>query len=252
MRNKTYLAKLLLVLILIGCSTAQKRTGVQTYYVSADGNNKNNGLTEDKPFKTLRWAIRKAREGKIKTITVIGTLNDASEVQNDIASVFSIKDTGGMEITITGKPDAPEAERAVLSGLGVHKRVLSVEWKSNLRFEYIEISGGNTTVAGGGIAIMDQATVFLGDGVLVQNNRSESGGGGVAVRRTATFTVNGSALVTGNFAEEFPDVYRESGDTYEEFPDVYREPDDTYEESSDMYREPGDTYEEFPDMYLEE
>ena len=214
MRSKTYrfIIALLLALMFIGCSTvgnAGKSAGAQTYYVRFDGNNKNNGLTEDKPFKTLRWAIRKARESNIKTITVIGTLNDASEIQNDIASVFSVRDTGDTEITITGKPDASEAERAVLSALGVDKRVLSLEWKSNLRLEYIEISGGNALVAGGGIAVMDQATLSLGDGVLVRNNRSESGGGGIAVRNTASFTINGSASITGNFAPESPDVYQE-------------------------------------------
>jgi ABC-type glycerol-3-phosphate transport system substrate-binding protein len=51
-------------------------TGVTSYYVRADGNDKNTGTSEDSPFKTLTKALEAAEKTSVKKITVIGTLVD--------------------------------------------------------------------------------------------------------------------------------------------------------------------------------
>jgi hypothetical protein len=118
------------------------QTSGATYYVSATGNDENDGLTEATAFKTLSHASFQAKKSdNIKTITVIGTLNEASENNQRNDAVFALLFLDEEEpILITGIPNAPAGRRAVLSGAGVQKLGVSV-FLSNVRFEHIEISG---------------------------------------------------------------------------------------------------------------
>jgi hypothetical protein len=169
-----------------------------SYYVRADGSDRNDGLTEDTPFKTLRWAVDAADKGKIKTITVLGTLNAASEGQSSIYpdSVFIIRNTQS-EITIKGKGGG---EQGILSAAGANKRVLLVLGKSRIRLEHLRIEGGATEYSGAGIGILEQAQVTIGEGVTVQDNHSKSPGGGVG--GTGTFTMRGGTI-SGNTSARF-------------------------------------------------
>ena len=56
-----------------------------SYYVKATGNDANDGLTDATPFQTLAKAVDMAKHGGIKTITVIGTLDETSEANADEA-----------------------------------------------------------------------------------------------------------------------------------------------------------------------
>jgi hypothetical protein len=93
-----------------------------TYYVSAQGNDVNDGLTEATAFKTLSQALLVAgmSDTIIKTITVIGTLNQASEGRDSIAvfGITSLREEAS--ILITGIPNAPSGRRAVLSASGTY------------------------------------------------------------------------------------------------------------------------------------
>jgi hypothetical protein len=147
-----------------------------TYYVSAQGNNENDGLTEATAFKTLIHAFLQARNSDtiIKTITVIGTLNQTSE-GGDLSAVFSITlFRGEGPILITGIPNAPSGRRAVLSASGTQKGCVDVgsdPFKSfTVRFEHIDISGSAET----GLEVSFNTDVTLGPGAVVRNN---SGGG---------------------------------------------------------------------------
>ncbi|MDR3334957.1 MAG: hypothetical protein LBT13_08760 [Treponema sp.] len=196
------LVSILLTCVLMGCGTTGQDKLEQCYYVKADGNDAHEGRTEATALKNLRRAIYLAKTGTIKTIMVIGTLNIASELQINVNTfgVFAITETGKEEITITGKPDASATERAVLSGSDAGKAVIAIGGDSQVRFEYIEISGGESKEIGGGIIIIENAKVTLGNGAQVRGNRSQSGGGGAAVAGNGALTISGGEI-SGNQAE---------------------------------------------------
>lgn len=88
---------------------------VKSYYVSAQGNDEtNNGRTEATAFRTLRKAIEVASKGIIKRITIIGTLNQASENSSTMftKAVFFIEYNEEDELFITGKENASGKEKA--------------------------------------------------------------------------------------------------------------------------------------------
>ena len=217
-------------------TTAQN---LPSYYVSASGNNNNDGLSEDRPLRSLALASRRAESGSIKRITVIGTLNQQSEGGEDDGCVFPLEGGIATEIVISGKWGL---DRAVLSGAGSGKSVVNVS--GTTRFEHIEISGGELnaenkhgygiTIFGGtgtiGLGTVVRAnkgvgvdilvgTVFLaggdirdneGGGVLnsgtftmqsgsIRNNKVANGGG---VYNTGNFTMSGG-VISGNTATEF-------------------------------------------------
>jgi hypothetical protein len=180
-----------------------------TYYVSASGNDENDGLTEATAFKTLENAITMARSETIKTVTVIGTLNQVSESEAFLggiltgdSSVFTIMPVGDKPILITGLPNAPAGRRAVLSAVGTQKTGVYVT-RGAIRFEHIEISGSPET----GLLVGRNSSVILGpgsvvrnnqnsgvgvlgaltlDGGIVENNKRENSGGGIRVNGAFT------------------------------------------------------------------
>jgi hypothetical protein len=172
------------------------------YYVSAAGDNNNDGLSESSPFKMLRKALSEMETNRnIRTVIVIGTLDDYSEGTgaNNNLGVFSVACRAGLtNVTIKGKDDD-----AVLMST-VTKSVITV-MGVNVRFENITITGGNG-LAGGGIIVAAgsyreqlkftadgdiirgsdkvhwfDASVTLGPGAVVTGNRSQSNGGGISV-----------------------------------------------------------------------
>jgi tetratricopeptide (TPR) repeat protein len=153
--------------------------GDSSYYVRANGNDRNDGLSEDSPFRTLYRAVDAANKGNIKTITILGTLNAVSEGQNSFYpnAVFVITGTSGVEITIRGREEASEAEQGVLSAAGAGKQVISITKEARIRLEHIRIEGGNSKSFGAGICVEQLAQVTLGEGAVVQNNHSLNGGG---------------------------------------------------------------------------
>jgi hypothetical protein len=142
------------------------------YYVSAAGSDDNDGLSEATAFRTLGNAIVSTWLGGINAVTVIGTLNQASENRKDEDEVFSISNHfSDKSLLITGIPDAPPAKRAVLSAAGTQKNGVSSYGK--LRLEHIEISGSPKT----GLFLHVNSDVTLGYGAVVKNNS----GGGIVV-----------------------------------------------------------------------
>ena len=149
-------------------------TGVfaQNIYVSANGNDSNDGLSETRAVKSLDTAVKKASAAN-GNVVVIGTLNLQSEGYAGLlnkwsfGAVFSISDIT-RELIITGKPNAAGSERAVLSGAGSESMVL-IAANSIIRLEHIEISGGEGEY-GPGIGNDTNASITLGQGAVVRDN----------------------------------------------------------------------------------
>jgi len=215
--------KKVIVFLLLVCVCA----GVfaQTVYVSAKGNEDNSGLKETEPT-TFDMAIAKASFGQAKKIIVIGTLDvNSNGVKKRRDSVFTIidyrkiygaSDTPLGEITITGKPGAKGAERAVLSAKGSGTGcVLIYDIGDNplkIRFENIEISGtegenkglditgGQVTLGPGAVVcnnafvgiVVEEGTCVM-DGGEVSNNSTGVVVGGVVTLRNGSIRNNSSS-----------------------------------------------------------
>jgi hypothetical protein len=181
-----YFRNLLILTVLFVFSTSFAGAGaisdpagtVRSYYVSASGNDGNNGLSEVFAFKTLAKAVEVASNGNFKRVTVIGVLDNETENSNaranvwNMDSVFNIANSGDVAITIAGKLDTG----ATLQG-GDGKRVISIRGDSNIRFENILITGGYTKAEGGGIYATDGSTITLAGGAVISGNLSSEGGG---------------------------------------------------------------------------
>jgi len=146
MKRKTSVKGILVALILItlclGNIYAQSGASV---YVSATGIDTNNGRSEDKPFRTFAKAFKTAVDNKINTITVIGTLNLATEQTPGRDALFELecKDNSRV-ITITGREDGRRSDKAILSGKGSKLPVVGV-FGGKYIFRNIEISGTEYT-----------------------------------------------------------------------------------------------------------
>jgi hypothetical protein len=181
----------------------QKNEGM-FFYVKANGDDRNDGFSVKKPFKTLAHAVAMAKYQGIQTIVISGTLDEKSESApgttslNDVdsKSVFYLKDSGKDPITIIGR------NHAQLRGKYAHadfnknslstdaKRVIRVAGNSNIIFKNIVITGGYADsiagngmalAEGGGILVTANATITLGEGAVIKHNYAILRGGAVAV-----------------------------------------------------------------------
>jgi hypothetical protein len=184
--------------VLAGCASAPPDlTDVTTYYVRANGRDRNPGVTEQKPFKTLTRAIAAASGSPVKTITVLGTLT------TPLPNIT--EGTGAAEILITGKAGAAEKDKAVLQIIKEGKAFI-IGGDSRIRFEYITITGGTF----GGITVNEGAMVTLGRDAVVSGNARKYGGG-VAVFDGGALVLSDNALVTKNKANRGGGIVVASG-----------------------------------------
>jgi len=171
-----------IIIALFVCLACPGTFAQQSIYVSADGNDYNDGLSEKTPIKTFNFALFIMALRDIRTLTVIGTLDiNSQDVKAEDLWVFGIFgnviDSMFMnredEIIITGKPDAVGPERAALSGRGAVNKVVVLVSSENakIRFEHIDISGG-AGERGVGLIVTDGSEVTLGPGAVVRNNTS--------------------------------------------------------------------------------
>jgi len=163
-----------------------------SWYVQASGNDYNSGLSQTTPFRTLEKAIQAASGSTTKTITVIGTLDRISENSEWDNTVFYINVNNNELITIRGKPDAAENERAILSAKDSGCRVIYIA-NSNIHFEYIDITGGERSNNHGGGIYVDLATVSIGPKTRIYSN-SASAGGGVYIHDNGRVTIQDTEI----------------------------------------------------------
>jgi hypothetical protein len=199
---KCLLCAVIFVLFSAGLATARAiadSIGTErSYYVAAEGNDINDGLSERSPLKTLGKAVELASEGEIKRITVIGILDNETENSGaetsfwETNSVFEIIDSGDAVITIAGKPGAAATLRGSNS-----KRVILIYGDSNICFENILITGGETDEEGGGIFAGDGASIILAKGAVLSGNFAYEGGG--VFLESAYLTLREDAAIIDNY-----------------------------------------------------
>ena len=174
-----------LVLLCALCATAFAQN---TIYVSAKGDDDNWGRSEDEPFKTL-WSAFLVAIATNANITVIGTLDMTSEKLNSDDACFGMVDSRGLlkgrELVVTGKSGASGTERAVLSGKGSKKTVLIIN-NTKVRFEHIEISGGETDF---GVYVVGGSQITMGTGAVVRDNMI-----GIIAADGANFVIDGGVV----------------------------------------------------------
>jgi hypothetical protein len=231
-------AALVFGLLVAGCGSSPKAaapdlTGVSSYYVRADGDDKNAGTSEDAPFKTLQRAVDAAAKTSVKKITVIGTIAGNTTIENadpTIKKIIKVMDgTGGQdiadllanqtgvatvqgsldepdpeEILITGKPDATGAERAVLVPPANNQDLILGVVASTVRLEHIELSGLNDSTA-----LFVGGTVTLAQGAKITKNISESHTGIYA--RNGLVIMRDNAEISDNEGSDNVGVYLSQG-----------------------------------------
>jgi len=180
------------LLSVFAVTSLNAQTTIQrSLYVSAKGNDNNNGRSEETPFKTLGKAVETANSGVIKTITVSGTITDQE---------IRIRQTGNDEILITGKPDASGAEKAVISN--------DIYINGKIRFTHIlltsikVIDGSSTITLGAGVIVSnprdDGITNISGLMLIMIDDAAITGCKGAGVSRASTVTMSDNASITNN------------------------------------------------------
>jgi len=143
----------------------------QSIFVSAAGDDNNNGRSEDSPYKTVKKALAEVQSSGIGRITVIGVLDAKSENEKGETVFMLFLPDGENELLVSGMRGASGEDQAVLSGEGSGLSVLRANGeKARIRLENIEIidaEGGE----GAGLLI-NGATVTLGPGAIVRNNKT--------------------------------------------------------------------------------
>jgi len=196
------------LLLFAACSSSPSSktpdlTGVTTYYVCADGSDKNTGISEEMPFQTLAKAVESALKTNIKKITVIGTLDGSTTIKGNVQPTISAvaehpvteMEVGGQkvvsvnmtapafaqikgsydepdpnEILITGKPGASGNERAILTNSKNADNILRIE-KATVRLENIEISGFVSTNSRSRCIRVWTGVLIIGQDAKVTNNK---------------------------------------------------------------------------------
>lgn len=143
MKNKNrFLGIVMMVVIVEFFGTANvalfAQTAPRSWYVSAAGNDENNGRSEEQAFKTLEKALHSAQSGTVKTITIVGEIEGSTQFTG----------TNTTEILITGKDENASINRKI-----------ELEGNAVLRFENIRFAGDVENTIQGAV------TVTFGKGV---------------------------------------------------------------------------------------
>jgi hypothetical protein len=202
------------VVQLLAITPVFSQTAVRSYFVRADGDDENNnGRSEEAPFKTLTKAVDLASKGAVKTITVIGTLYGVGEKNplNPYNYMLEIVIPADQEILITGKPNASDEEKAILSGEKSSSPILGINSNktSKIRLENIEIING-TGNYGGGVCV-SAGILILGTGAKVHNNTGDYGGGGIWIRNNGEVVLAGGEVINNKGNRQGGGIYIEGG-----------------------------------------
>jgi len=186
-----------MAILAISISALFAEDAQRSYFISANGNDSNNGRSAEASFKTLQKALDMSAKGSIKRITILGSLDGVSEGSvNQYGGVpggaaFVIQNMGDAEIVITGKS---AEEKAILTYSGSYPIVLIK--KSKIRFENINITGNKESY---GLKIIDSSYITFGSGVVISENGSieQEYSGGIRIEN-GTITMLSDAIIKNN------------------------------------------------------
>jgi hypothetical protein len=166
-------------------------------WVSAAGNDQTGKGIQTNPYLTLSKAVNKAKVSLIenyRTVYVLGSLSEASGVNDGDASIFRITDTGTRGITIEGSDQNSRLEKT--SSNLIYQRILYLGPGTKLTLKNITLTkayGGD----GAGIYV-DSGELILGAGSVITGNYSLSqihgGGGGIKVEYGKLTMLPGSLI----------------------------------------------------------
>jgi hypothetical protein len=162
-------------------AAAAADVGGTSYYVSAGGNDADEGTRENTALKTLAKAVELAKQSNVNVITVIGTLEGTTRIEN----------TDGLEILITGKAQASEAEKAVVKGPEAEP-AFDISGRSKIRIEHLTVAAGS----GGAFRVRDrEAGLTLGTKARIIG-AAEASASGVALENDAALVMRGDAGIS--------------------------------------------------------
>lgn len=151
-------------------------SGESAYYVSSTGDDSNDGLSFNSPFKTLSYAVSTASSSDIKKIYVVGTLNASSEgysngtgvAENNSVFYFdSAVGTASSPIIIEGYGN-DAALSASYDTTNADVRVFATNESSYITMKNLSIIDGNTT--GSGSAIYYYGGELILEGCTIKDN----------------------------------------------------------------------------------
>ncbi|MDR1248597.1 MAG: hypothetical protein LBK63_04760 [Treponema sp.] len=200
-------------------AAAPDSIGVGAYYVRADGDDRNPGISEEAPFRTLQRAVEAAAATLVKRITVIGALreniaiNDADpsapaiqlSMADGITTLAADPSGDGRDpdsIVIAGKPGASGQERAVLTSPGGDYTVFISH--ATVVFEHIEIADNPSDPA----LFVEAGCLILGTETKITRNgsaeagRAKHGDGGGIIAVGSMLVMRDNAEVSGNRSAE--------------------------------------------------
>lgn len=165
-------------------------------YVSGDGDDLKNGLTEANALKTLGAAIQKIAE-----------INDESidwtiKIDGTILGTTEIADLSAKSLVIEGKTGS---STDILDG-DASGTVLTIQTSVPVTIKNLTIKNGSEN-GGGGLFVGNGANVTIADGTLITQNNSSSNGGGVFVSLNALFTVTGGAISANEATTDGGGIY---------------------------------------------
>ena len=209
------------------------------YYV-ADSHNggsdaKGTGA-EDAPFLTIQKAIDEAEAQDAQTLEIIlkSDIPLTQEVMLDNADMpvsFTSEDNGNYTIQFTGTTpigmnsgfirvvDGAEAsfDGVTLAGsTGTYNgRVIYVANNGIVRLENTTVSDGiannvQNNEGGAGAMVADLGELYVGSGVVFEDNETVAGGGAIFVANGGTAYISGDAEITGNNAKLGGGIYADT------------------------------------------
>ena len=210
MKKKLCIALLLLALSAMMLSAQSDRS----WFVKRDGNDDNNGRSEENAFRSLKKAFASAASSNVKTITVIGSISAYGDTPNE--------GTGEVEILLKGLDENAKLTSGTFQIHGASKvrleNIIFVNYDSILRvFDNASVIVGKDArfEKSGGISINDRAELTLesnayingsgvgiyinGGTVLMKDNAVITGCQytGVEIQNSGSFTMQDNAKITG-------------------------------------------------------
>lgn len=180
-----------------------------SFFVKTGGNNANSG-TFFSPLATIAYALTKLNDASIDyKIYIIGEVTEQVTIPDTLTSdasgsthARSLTFIGYNGLAVNNLPQ--DSINGGVTDARADGTTLVIETAVPVTIKNLKITGGNTTIYGGGISVKQNATLKLGDGAHISGNICNYYGGGIY--NQGKLFMYGSALV-GSTVESNPQYY---------------------------------------------